>query len=1542
MRRPLLWREFESGNGVVLRLLRFLVFGGGLLFLCYTAVLPLTWKSQLRFAAIVIAVAFWVKRSAKSHVGTLTLLLLSLYSTFRYGFWRAATIVAFFRDPFSHWSATDAAFILTLFSAELFAFTTLALSYVQVLWPLHRMPVPLPDDPAVWPAIDLLIPTFNEPLSVLRPTALAAINIDWPPEKLNVYILDDGNREQVRAFAEEAGIGYIARTQRTHAKAGNINNALGQLNSPYVAVFDCDHVPTRSFLQLTMGWLLRDQKLAMLQTPHHFYSPDPFERNLDQFRAVPTEGELFYRVIQDGNDFWNATSFCGSCAILRRSSLDQVGGFATETLTEDVHTSLRLQMHGWNTAYINIPQAAGLATERLSGYIRQRIRWARGMLQVLRLENPLTAPGLTGGQRLCYFHGMAHFLFPLPRLIFLTAPLLYLLLGRTVMPGFWGAILAYALPHLVLSSVCASCIQREHRHAFWDHVYETVLAPFLLLPTLGAFFSPRSHQFDVTPKGGTVDHDYFDSRIAWPFLLMLAFNIVGVLCAIARLVRLPHLRVPAQLAFLNWPAHLYAPHQTGIVAVNLIWVLFNIVLVGVAVAVARETQQRRESVRLAVQLPSDIILANGSMLQGVTSDLSYGGVRTYIHAKAEVTPGDAIKFVFPLLDGTATIPATVISHYSGDLRARFDNLSLQEDEALVTLLYSRADSWLNWSTNPHPRHPIHSLARIARLSLRGCSLSLRRRKPSLVTTIAPLLLLAFVFTPRAITQSQGTPGFRAAKAWKGNGPSLAQTSEPPNPASSSTQTPTTAAPAAPTQNLGVPSSPGSRPIARPRRDISGESPSQTPATFAQVLTLSDLGLPTDAMLRGNGSSHRLRFFIARDRLVRTADFKLRYRTAPGLLATTSHIIVTLNGTVVATLPVSTSSTAPTEVTLTLPAELLRHENRLAFEFIGHYSTQCEDPANTSVWAQIDPVSMLELSGARLTMTTDLASLPLPFYDAGGSRHASIPIVFAMQPSPRAMQAAAIIASWFGSLAGSSSGSIVSPQQLRFPVSIGTIPVGNAIVLAEGSAQLPAALKDVGTSGAAIAIHANPSDSTSSVLLVSGTTSDDLLTASRALVLHQATWQGTRVVIRNFVPPAPRQPDDAPRWLRTDTLQTFGEMARASHETEASADTFQTDGSNLITVPLKLPPDLDFADRENLPLRLDYRYNSVPLGEGSTLEVYLNGNFISATPMPHADRASRVLETLVPVPVADLRPFNNTLQFRFLFRRAATRDCFAPPTIIDAAIVPDSSLDITGISHSAVLPNLALFSTAGFPFTRFADLAETTVVLPNTPTPSELESLLILVSHFGAQTGYPVLRLSITNPAGLSADRAHDYLILGTPQDQPAFQTLADSMPVQVDSSGMHVRPPAGLLNPRRWWSQTTGPQSGELLATGGLPDALIQEFNWPARSSRSVVAIVLRDDSTAADAFTAALAAAGATSGIARDVSTLRDGRFSPYSVAALQYRVGENTPLERLTRTLQQFPWIVAVVATLFCFLMAALLQAHLRRRARQRLHPRTSSPDL
>ena len=481
-----LWLDIGAGENVFTRIIRLVFLVIAAVIFCFIATLPLTWPQQMILGAISITIALVMASGSDSYLVTLTLMMLSMFCTFRYGYWRIMQVVRYFHDPASHLGALDIFFILCLLLAEIYAFGILFLGYFQTIWPLRRAPVPLPDNPDEWPDVDVLIPTYNEPLDVVRYTALGALNMDWPVEKLHVYLLDDGHRKEFEEFAREAGIGYRSRPENKHAKAGNINAALPTITSPFIAVFDSDHVPTRSFLQMTVGWFLRDQKLAVLQTPHHFYSPDPFERNLGQFRIIPNEGELFYGIVQDGNDFWNSSFFCGSCAVLRRSALDAVGGIATDTVTEDAHTSLRMQMNGWNSAYVNIPQAAGLATERLSAHIGQRIRWARGMVQILRTDNPLFAPGLTFAQRLCYFNAMGHFLYAVPRLIFLTAPLIYLIFGFTNISGYWLAILAYALPHLTLSNLTNSRIQGEHRHSFWNEIYETVLAPYILLPTLMA------------------------------------------------------------------------------------------------------------------------------------------------------------------------------------------------------------------------------------------------------------------------------------------------------------------------------------------------------------------------------------------------------------------------------------------------------------------------------------------------------------------------------------------------------------------------------------------------------------------------------------------------------------------------------------------------------------------------------------------------------------------------------------------------------------------------------------------------------------------------------------------------------------------------------------------------------------------------------------------------------------------------------------------------------------------------------------------------
>ncbi|WP_035359305.1 UDP-forming cellulose synthase catalytic subunit [Edaphobacter aggregans] len=1482
-----LWREFESGDALLLKLLRFVISVGGILFLGFTGILELTWPQQLVLGLLTVLVAIWIDRSSSSYLVTLTLMIASMYSTFRYGFWRISTTGKFFFDPGSNWSWLDGFFISMLLLAEAYAFVILFLGYLQTVWPLRRTPVPLPDDPQLWPSVDLLIPTYNEPLSVVKYTALASMNIDWPADKLNVYILDDGKREEFRRFAEEAGIGYMTRDDNTHAKAGNINRALARLDSPFVAIFDCDHVPTRSFLQMTMGWFQRDTKLSMLQTPHHFYSPDPFERNLGQFRTIPNEGELFYGIVQDGNDFWNATFFCGSCAVLRRTALDEIGGIAVETVTEDAHTSLRMQMNGWNTAYINIPQAAGLATERLSGHVKQRIRWARGMIQIMRTDNPLFARGLRPAQRLCYLNAMTHFLYALPRLIFLTAPLIYLVLGQVNVPGYWAAIFAYALPHLFLSSITNSRIQGNHRHSFWNEIYETVLAPYILLPTMLTFVNPKFGSFNVTAKGGVVNRRFFDGRIARPFLFLVGLNLLGILMAIPRFFYFP----------FPYISDLYDGNHVGTIVMNLIWVGFNTIILGVCAAIAWENQQRRQTVRVEMAVPVDVRMPSGSMVHGVTTDMSSGGLMMKMERDFTVATGDSIKLTLPVLDGSATLPATVIEVSGNILRAQFDPLTMQEEEALTMVLYSRADTWLGWGENREPDQPMKSLGRIFELSILGLTqtakelMKTNKKSPpkgKLVTSIAPLLLLAML-SSRTLSAQLTQPSAPTAQA-----------------------------------NMAIPSDTGmqARPVA--------------PGNFDNLFSLADLGVADTIVLRGVDAYHTVYFSLPQTQVVKSATMHLRYHFSPGLIPSLSHLKVSLNGTLFATLPVTAAPTPPgpadpnaprsennslLEATLTLPAEMLVRDNQLTFEFVGHYTMECEDPSHTTLWSHVDSNSTIELAGNLLPLRNDLKLLPLPFYDASVNLHPVIPIAFFGQPSPKALQAAGIISSSFGMLADF--------RQVRFPVSLGTIPSGNAIVIAENSSDLPSTLGIRGASGPTVAMRANPSDPYSKVLVLTGDNSDDLLTAALGLALQRDMLDGDQARVASMKMPAPRQPDDAPRWLSTDRNTPVGEIAQTGD--------LQGDGSVPLRIYMRIPPDLYYGQSQNLGFHLGYRYNGIPISNESSMQVYINDAYISSTPLPHTDNASAQLDTIIPVPVSNMRPFSNTLMSQFIFLLAKKGKCQdTAPYNMKASIIKDSYLDIKDIPHWAVLPNLEIFANAGYPFTRKADLSDTAVVLPSSPTADEIETYLTFAGHFGSQTGYPVLNVTVTDAEGMKSNAHKDYLVIGTVDDSPAISLLNPSLPVMVDGSGLHIQDTQGFFASfqRAWWKVRSSDriQSGQLETAGGLPDVLIEGIEWPSRSKRSVVLVALRDHAVVPD-FLSVFLKTSQSSDISQSVSVLHGKRFVSYRIGNDVYNVGSLSLWTQLNIWFTQFQWMMVVGAMSVCFLMAIVARSGLRRRARLRL---------
>lgn len=667
---------------------------GAALLLALVVSVPLDLTGQLIFSAGSFGAALLLSRTP-GRLTTLAMIVLSISASSRYMYWRVTDTVGF-----TNW--IDACFGFGLLLAELYAFLVLLIGYFQTAWPLQRRPVPMPQDVDTWPSVDVFIPTYNEPLEVVKQTVFSAMQMDWPEDRLHVYVLDDGRREEFRDFCQELGVGYLTRDNNAHAKAGNINAALAVTDSEYVTIFDCDHIPTRSFLQICMGWFIRDPKLAMLQTPHHFFSPDPFEKNLDTFHAMPNEGELFYGIVQDGNDLWNAAFFCGSCAVIKRAPLLEVGGVAVETVTEDAHTALKLSRRGYNTAYLELPQAAGLATESLSAHVGQRIRWARGMAQICRVDNPLFGPGLKLGQRLCYFNAMLHFFYGLPRLVFLTAPLAYLFFSAHVFQATAAMITAYALPHLMHASITNSRIQGRFRYSFWNEVYESVLAWYIMRPVLVAFVNPKLGKFNVTAKGGVIEQSYFDWSIARPYLILLLLNLLGFAVGIWRLVAVG----PSSEVFTT-------------LVINMVWTAYNIILTSASLAVASETRQVRSTPRVTAALPAALRFADGKTLVCETDDFSQSGVGLRVPNELQLETGSEVHVSLFRSDEEGTFPAQVTFSGGGRLGLRFEGLSLQQQADIARLTFARADAWIDfWGNRQHDK-PLTSLKSVMVIGVRG-------------------------------------------------------------------------------------------------------------------------------------------------------------------------------------------------------------------------------------------------------------------------------------------------------------------------------------------------------------------------------------------------------------------------------------------------------------------------------------------------------------------------------------------------------------------------------------------------------------------------------------------------------------------------------------------------------------------------------------------------------------------------------------------------------------------------------------------------------
>ncbi len=565
-----------------------------------------------------------------------------------------------------------------VYLAEVYGFVQLSCFAFQV-W---RTPECQAPPIRTYRTVDILVPIVNEPLHILRRTLVSCLHQEYPKDKYCVYVLDDGHREDVHHLANLLGCRYLRRPDRTHAKAGNLNYALEHTCGDLIAVFDTDHAPTTTFLTNTVGFFDEDN-VAFVQTPQHFYNPDIFQKNLLLQKHIPNEQGLFFRVIQPGRARHNSAFFCGTCGVFRRKALSEIGGFQTDTVTEDIHTSLLVHAKGYESRYLNKSLAAGLMPETFESFLKQRARWATGTWQMLFRSNPLALRGLSWTQRIDYLASIVYFGFGIPRVICLIAPLSGLLLNIPPIKASLLEVVVYYGSYFCASLVMTKIVSRGTRTGLWSDVYEIAMCFRMSWVVITTALQPYvARPFIITPKGLQQDSSRFAARSVIPHLLTGALLIIGLTMGITR-----------WLNGVDFPG----------IQITVVWGGLNLVLLCVTMAASIDTQQWRKVTRLPVKLPCTLFTGK-QVYEGITEDLSESGalIRIPIAALETHDAKGTNNFSMTLAGPTGgfltlrvQVRARRTDRESGDVAVAVEFIDLDDKtvNALIVLMFGDESVW---------------------------------------------------------------------------------------------------------------------------------------------------------------------------------------------------------------------------------------------------------------------------------------------------------------------------------------------------------------------------------------------------------------------------------------------------------------------------------------------------------------------------------------------------------------------------------------------------------------------------------------------------------------------------------------------------------------------------------------------------------------------------------------------------------------------------------------------------------------------------------
>lgn len=557
-------------------------------------------------------------------------------------------------------------------------------------------------DGSFTPNVDILIPTYNEAEFILQRTIIGCQLLDYTNKK--IYLLDDTRRTEIKQLAQELGCEYIARPDNKSAKAGNLNHAIAQTTAELIVVFDADFIPTKNFLLRTVGFF-QDEKIGLVQTPQSFYNADPIARNLGLENVLTSEEEVFYRQIEPIRDGVGSVVCSGTSFVVRRRALEEIGGFVTESLSEDYFTGIHLSAKGWRLIYLNEKLSAGLAAENLAAHAAQRLRWAQGTLQAFFIKaNPLTIPGLQPLQRLAHFEGLLHWFTSISRIGFLLIPLAYSFLSVIPLRATAAELLYFFLPYYLVQLTVFAWLNNRSRSALLSDIYSLVLAFPLALTVVKVMLRPFGKGFNVTPKGQKRDRFYFNWNLASPLVLLFIVTAVSLwrnlgLCMIQN----------------GWQGTV-SPEIKGI-GLGWLWSAYNLVMIGIALLILLDVPKPDVyewfNLRRVVRLNFA-----GETFWGVTTMISEIGAEVALTQMLPVTAGKNLAVTLEIAEEHLELAGQMFpTGESGEfptVRVMFEQVSLSQYRRLVEMLFCRPGQWKRQCTPGE----LSSLLLICRILLR--------------------------------------------------------------------------------------------------------------------------------------------------------------------------------------------------------------------------------------------------------------------------------------------------------------------------------------------------------------------------------------------------------------------------------------------------------------------------------------------------------------------------------------------------------------------------------------------------------------------------------------------------------------------------------------------------------------------------------------------------------------------------------------------------------------------------------------------------------